>query len=65
MKLMTCKTIRKTLPAQITEGQDYWVDEESMYTDPDGDTYADVYTDYDKKHKVGHMLISHFADKTP
>ena len=60
MKLVRCISERKTNPGQITVGKKYWIDESTVWTDPDGDEYAEIYLDEEKEHRIGNMLTSHF-----
>ena len=60
MKLVKCITERNTMHKQIIEGHKYWIDESTIYTDFDGDEYAQVYLDENKENYVGNLLTSHF-----
>lgn len=60
MKLVRCIEERKDFPGQISIGTRYWMNENSVWKDSDGDEYAQVYLDEDKQHWVGNMLTSHF-----
>ena len=64
MTKVICVSIRGTNPKQIAIGEEYWMDENSLYTDDDGDKYAMIYktaednaTGYDC---IGIMKLSHF-----
>ena len=64
MTKVICVSIRETNPKQIAIGEEYWMDENSLYTDDDGDKYAMIYktaednaTGYDC---IGIMKLSHF-----
>ena len=62
MKLVTCISKRESMPAQITEGDSYYMDETSIYTDSDGDEYATIYKDKWKTNCIGNMLTKHFCE---
>lgn len=61
MEEVRCISERKTNPEQIKVGLIYFIDEDSIYTDNEGDTYADVYSDRSKEHLVGKLLKKHFV----
>ena len=60
MKLVRCISERELMPGQIVIGRKYWIDESTVWTDSDGDEYAQVYLDEEKEHRVGELLTSHF-----
>ena len=60
MELVRCISERKSMPGQITVGKLYWIDELSKWKDRDGDEYAQVYLDEEKKNRVGDLMTSHF-----
>ncbi len=60
MRLVRCISERKVMPGQLVVGKKYWVDESTVWKDPDGDEYAQVYLDEAKEYRVGDMLTSHF-----
>lgn len=44
MKLVKCINERTTYPGQLSIGARYWMDEDSVWKDEDGDEYAVFYT---------------------
>ena len=60
MELVRCISERKSNPDQITIGKKYWIDYSTAWKDSDGDEYALVYLDEEKKHLVGKLKTSHF-----
>ena len=63
MKLVRCVSERKTNPSQIIVGNQYWIDENSIYKDSDNDEFVQVYLDESKQYPIGNMLISHFKNE--
>lgn len=63
MRLVRCKTIRKTKPEQIKVGKLYWIDDNTKYIDPDGDEYAVVYRDADGTSEIGMLKTNHFTNE--
>ena len=62
MKLVKCVNERTTYPGQITVGSRYYMDEDSIWKDSDGDEYATFYTYHipSEKYKLGQFKTSHF-----
>ena len=60
MHNVLCINKRKSVPDQIAEGDMYWLKLETIYTDPDGDYYGEIYYDPKGEQLVGNMLLSHF-----
>lgn len=62
MKLVKYVNERTTYPGQITVGSRYYMDEDSIWKDSDGDEYATFYTYHIpiEKYKLGQFNISHF-----
>lgn len=55
-----CVSIRESKPEQLKKLKIYWLDEDNMYTDSDGDTFVDVYADAEGRVKVGTLNKIHF-----
>ncbi len=62
MKLVKCINERTIYPGQLSVGTRYWMDEDSVWRDSDGDEYAIFYTFHipDPKYKIGQFKTSHF-----
>lgn len=62
MKLVRCIEERKDFPGQISIGTRYWMNENSVWKDSDGDEYATFYTFHlpEEKYKIGQFKTSHF-----
>ena len=60
MECVRCIERRETMPNQLEEGKLYWLDEDSKYIDPDGDTYATIYRDAEATKEIGVLHIKHF-----
>ena len=62
MKLVKCVNERTTYPGRITVGSRYYMDENSIWKDSDGDEYATFYTYHipSEKYKLGQFKTSHF-----
>ena len=62
MKLVKCIEERANFPEQLTKDQRYWMDENSAWTDSDGDEYATFYTFHlpNEKYILGQFKTSHF-----
>ncbi len=62
MKLVKCINERTTYPGQLSIGARYWMDEDSVWKDEDGDEYAVFYTFHipNAKYKLGQFKTSHF-----
>jgi len=57
---VTCISIRNNYPDQVTIGENYYIDLNSIYIDGDGDTFADVYKDREKQQSIGYLALKHF-----
>ena len=63
MKLVKCISERENhLLSRIEVNHMYYLDEASIYADPDGDEYAKIYKDKMKKEYVGNMSTKHFCE---
>lgn len=62
MKLVKCVNERTTYPGQIKVDSRYYMDEDSIWKDSDGDEYATFYTYHipSEKYKLGQFKTSHF-----
>ena len=60
MKLVRCIKERMHYPDVTEVGKEYWVDEEGIFEDLDGDKYAPIYADKEKLHLIGNKLLSRF-----
>lgn len=62
MKQVKCINERTTFPGQLKIGATYWIDEDSVWKDVDGDEYATYYTYHrpEWKYKLGQFKTSHF-----
>lgn len=62
MKLVRCIEEKTKFPGQISMGTRYWMDEDSIWKDSDGDEYATVYIYHipSEKYKLGQFKTSHF-----
>lgn len=52
MQKVTCISVRPMMPAQIKLGKSYYMDENTKYTDNDGDNKKARY--------IGYLRLSHF-----
>ena len=59
MMLVECISERETMPGQITVGEKYWIDRDSIFIDQDGDAYGTVYSTSESK-RIGVLKLSHF-----
>ena len=46
--------------ARILVGDKYFLDELSIFSDPEGDWYGSIYVDVNKAQHVGYFKLSHF-----
>ena len=63
MKLVKCVNEREGFPQQITVGRLYWMDENTIWKDTDGDEYARFYSNPIPRmeYMIGNLKTSHFA----
>lgn len=63
MKQVKCINERTKFHGQITVGSRYWMDEDSVWKDYNGDEYAMFYTYHrpEEKYKLGQFKVSHFV----
>lgn len=62
MKIVKCINERLTHPGQIMIGNQYWMDENSIWKDSDGNEYAAFYSSHIpiEMYKIGYLKTSHF-----
>ena len=56
-----CINIRETMPDQVKLDKMYHIDTDTLYSDLNGDWYADVYSL--SGNRLGSMKLSHFRDQ--
>lgn len=61
MQVVRCISPRESKPNQLELGRLYWIDENTKYTDSDGDEYVTVFADANREREVGVLLTSHFG----
>lgn len=60
MRKIICVNTRRTFPSQLQIGKVYYLNEDTVFLDYEGDSYGRIYSDPYLNIEVGNMLLDHF-----